>query len=477
MVTETRFRKIYSALAFASMFFMASGFIVPMYVSWGLNISAFIIFAGVLVIMLGGYLLQALFSLIFRFERQSDDGAYESSVKYFKIGPALPVILVSLISIPIAMNPLKELYYYTTTHTSNVNVYYDPNSVLPHMWAVTAAFLLVFGAVIWFFPYQRFARLRMPLVCIPSLFAVSFFSMQVVNGSIISAICLFGYTVCTMVIMNQSNLERRTIAIEQISFMTGKARVYNLAMTLSLLIIYFVAAFVLLITLVGLSTIGKFLLALLLMATNTEDEEIIITQAELGRFVFGETIRERATYGTLFTMFLAVGAVVIIGLALRKTDFIKRFISALKRFIMSIIDFFFIYRDVREKDEEGFANYKDEERKRQKGKISLYTKKIAATKNYRDFIVKLNSFVKSSEKIEFAYATLHSRLVKEHSFVKPSDTPRTVAAKICDNPYYEGIENITSAFELVAYAGETPNESDAESAIKTLCALIRKHLE
>lgn len=476
---EKRFDRVYNVLSFLSMYFMASAFIVPFFSSLGSFIFSLAGAAFVLIFMLAGYFLQAVFCAATKFERKRNDSTYEATVKYFNAGRATPVILLALLTVFVGSGLFARLYEYIAR--KNHNILYDPNSLLPYLAATVIAFLLVLGSVIWFYPYRRFALLRVPMTCLPLLLVAFFFASQFgTSGSIISAVCLLGYSVCALVLINQSTVTGCCKGFDSVSFLTGKSRIYNALMTLSLLLLLVAVASVLFILLSGLMIIGRFLLVVFFLATNRPDDPYETSQYNFGSFVLGETAKERAANSTVFTVFLGLFALVIFILIARKSTFFKDILASVKKWITDLFEFLFAFADKKKKkdvEDEGFRSYKDEERRKQKAKISPYSKKIAATKSYKDFLSKLGEFRTSREKLGFAYATLVSRVIGAQKFIRRSDTPREIARKLESDPLYDGINGITEAFEIVSYSEREISAEKSETALKTLCIIIKKHLD
>ena len=204
-MTEKRFDRIYNALAFLSMYFMASAFIVPAFSSYGSFLLIVFGAAFTFGIMLAGYFLQAAFCAMTKFERRGNDTTYEATVKYYSLGRATPVIVIAFLTLFVGSGVFKDMY--TDLAHKNHNILYDPNSLVPYAVAFVIAILLLIGSTLWFFPYRRFALLRVPMTCLPLLFIAFFFGSQYGTlGSFISAVSLLGYSVCALVLINQSTL-------------------------------------------------------------------------------------------------------------------------------------------------------------------------------------------------------------------------------------------------------------------------------
>ena len=481
MDIEKRYDRIYTVLAFLAMYFVASSFIVPAFIALDVFFGAIFGAVFVLAVMLAGYFLQAIMCRLTKFERRGNDRTYESTVRYFSLGRATPIIALALFTVLFGSGVFKSLYLKMAQ--ANHDILYDPNSLLPYLLAIVIGALLIFGSVIWFYPYRRFALLRVPMTCIPILMISFFFASQFgAAGSVLSALCLFGYIICTMILINQSTVTGCCGGFDSVSFLNSRARAYNALMTLSLLVVFGTAALILFIIMGGLLVIGRFLLVIFFLATNKPGEpNLNMPEYDLGAFVLGETAKEKAANSTVFTVFLGMCVVAILIMLMRRSSFVKDLIVSVKRWLSELFDFFFAFADRRGKkntdSDEGFRSYKDEERRKQRAKISPYSKKIASTKTYKDFLAKLGSFKDSREKLGFAYASLVSRLIGAQKFVRVSDTPREIARKLEGDPMYEGIDGITEAFEIASYSDHKISDSDSDAALSTLCELMKKHLD
>ena len=120
---EKRFDRVYNTLSFLSMYFMASAFIVPAFSSLGSFVFSFVGAAFVLAFMLAGYFLQAFFCAATKFERRGNYSTYESTVKYFNLGRATPVISLALLTVFVGSGVFRNIY--TELAHKNHNILYD----------------------------------------------------------------------------------------------------------------------------------------------------------------------------------------------------------------------------------------------------------------------------------------------------------------------------------------------------------------
>ncbi len=481
-MTDKSFERYCNALAFISVYFVAAGFAVPFFASSNNFLITLAGFVTVLVIMLAGYWLQALVCKLSGFKRRQDDGLYESNIRYFDIGrSAMAIVIIGILGF-LLFPVFGNIYYAIAMNTPGME--YDELSVLPLFLSAIVIIFMVAGSVIWFYPYQRFALLRFPFVCIPILLIAFVFSVQFGGGAGVStAICLFGYILCMLILMNQGTISRRYGSADRVSFMNGRSRGYNVAMTSLLLPLLLLAAALAYIIIGGLTVLGRMAFLAIFLASNAPAEGgYHFTADNLGGFLFGAKLGERAAYSTSFTLFLLLGTLVLLVLAMRRTSWMVSFLRGIKRLFERIIEFFMSFFEVEffkrysEEEDCPACSFKDEEKRHQRAVINPYVKKAEATRSYRDFVIKLNGFKYSDEKVQFAYTTLVTQLYRAGKYIKKADTPRQIAHKLKSDPNYQGIDGITEAFEIVAYADRDLTSDRAEQALSTLCGLLRRHL-
>ncbi len=480
-MAEKRFERLCNALAFISVYFVVAGFAVPFFASSGNFLITLFGFAAVLTIMLVGYWLQALLCKLTGFSRRQDDGIYESNVRYFNIGRFSITLIVAAIVGFLLFPMFGKLYYMIAMDTPGM--VYDQFSVAPFLMTAIVMVFLIAGAVIWFYPYERFALLRFPVICMP-IFMIAFaLSFQLGDGAGIStALCLFGFIVSMMILLNQGNISRRYGRADRISFMTGRSRGYNIAMTSLLFPLLLIVDGVTYVIIGGVTVLGRIGMLVFFRATNAQSDNYHFTADNVGSFMFGTNPGEKAVYSTSFTLFLLIGTLVLLFLAMRRSSWIVTFLREIKRFFERFIEFILsifevdFFKRYSEDEEYEVCNFKDEEKLHQRAVINPYVKKAEATKTYRDFVIKLNGFKYDDEKLQFAYTTLITQLYRAGKFIKRSDTPHQIAQKLGSDPNYRGIDGITEAFELVAYADRDLSPDRTDRALATLCGLLRRHL-
>ncbi len=331
-MAEKRFERYCNALAFISVYFVAAGFTVPFFASSDSFLITLFGFAAVFILMLAGYWVQALVCKLTGFSRRQDDGIYESNVKYFDFGRAAITAVLTAILGFLIFPFFSKIYYDIAMNTTGM--VYDVFSVVPFFMTAMVIVLLIAGAVIWFYPFQRFALIRFPLVCMPIFLIAFVLSVQYGGAAGVStAVCLFGYTLCALILLNQGTISRRYGSADRISFMNGRARLYNAGMTTLLLPILLVVAGLAYVVIGGLTVLGRIAFLTFFMATNKAPEEgYHFTAENLGGYLFGANVKEKAAYSTSFTLFLLLGTLLLLVLAMRRSNWVKSFFNGVKRF-------------------------------------------------------------------------------------------------------------------------------------------------
>lgn len=475
---EIRFGKLYTFAAFVSFFCPVCAFAVPVLLPSGLPsiLTAPIVFT----FMAAGWLIQALVCRISNFERRGDDGIYESNTKFFNIGRAAVPIVLS-VAVGILLRAPIDAGLRIVAESAG-EVYYSDENLLPLLYGALASALMICGSVLWFFPYQRFAVIRYPMIGIPFMLA-AFICNAVAPAPLFTvSVCLFVYIVITMVLINQGNITRQYKCVESVSFISARARVYNMALTLTLLV--FLALFSLLLFGVfnGLAVLVR---AILVLITNIPDSDgeapVDESASQAVGMIFGKTGAEKAVNEVSLVFLVAIFIAVVIYIIFRQSEWLRSVMSSVKSFFASFAEFLSALFERRRRPavaESGFRSYRDEERQRQsfRDRRKNGGSRTPAT-SFEDFKKKLDLIKGNGERLGYAYSTLILCLLRSGRFIRRSDTPRQIAAKLSQDREYDGIEGITEAFETVAYADADPGEEKTERALETLCRLVRRNMD
>lgn len=475
---EIRFGRIYTFAAFLSFLCPVCSFAVPLLLPSRLPsvLTMPIVFA----FMGAGWLIQALVCRISNFERRGDDGVYESNTKFFNVGrAALPIVIAVAVGF-LLISPIDAGL--RAAADSAGEIYYTDGNLLPYVYGCLAAALMICGSVLWFFPYQRFTVIRYPMIGLPFMLAAFILNAIAPAPLFTVSVCMFLYIVITMVLINQGNITRQYRCVESVSFMSAKARVYNMALTSTLLVFLAAAALLLFGALNGLAVLIR---AILVLITNIPDSDRE-TPVEEGAtqavgIIFGKTGAEKAINEVSLVFIVAIFAATMIFVIFRQSEWLRSVIASVKGFIASFAEFLSALFERRRRPavvEPGFYSYRDEERQRQSFRDrNRKNVRIAPAGSFEDFKKRLDSVNGNGEKLIYAYSTLVACLLRAGRGIRRSDTPRQIAAKLSRERDNEGIEGITEAFETVAYAESDPGDEKTGRALSTLCRLVRRNMD
>ncbi len=477
---EYKYGRIYGMAAFISFWCIVYSITVPLLLPSYLP--EYVTAPAVFLIMAAGWLIQAFFCRISRFDRRADNGTYENDTRFFSIGrAALPIVTAIVIGL-LLIAPLNELIVFSAERADAL--YYPDGSLLPFMYGMLVSALLICGSVLWFYPYERFANVKYPLVGIPVLFGTFIVSSIAGASAVPSALCLLVYCIVVLVLMNQGNISRRYAGNEAVGFLSGRARIYNAALTLTLLVLLAGIFVILFAGLSGFAVIGRFILLLILNHSSGDDTDKIVddSTSESVGYIFGKTGAERTLNEISFVFLLLIFIATVIFVIFRRTEAMKSFVDGLKSFFAELSDFFtaLFERDRRKKartDERVYFSYRDEERQRYRPSRRAKGNGPAPAVSYDDFRSKLKTINGNREKLGYAYSTLVSRLMGAGKFIKRSDTPRRIAEKLSADRDYSDIRGITETFELVAYADRDPGDERTAEALDVLCRMIHRHMD
>ncbi|MBO4321662.1 MAG: hypothetical protein J5919_01585 [Clostridia bacterium] len=479
------YRFLYRALAFFGILFLISGALVPEASIILQVVPSFVIFAAVLVLQAAGYFLQSFYCLVRKIKRPESGGGYESENRFYRFSAALPVLLTG--GCAAAWAGYRTADAILSRLGDRPGMFYDSYSLVPYLIAASAFIAVAAGSFSWFFPYDRLLTGK---AAVAGLTVSAAFSVLWIVGSgtlsLVSGLCFAGYAVTVQLAMNQSNINRsyRGAAGAKLD---GRARGYNLTLTLAVISIFAVVAGAFYVLLSGLFTLLRLLLAVALVSKKGgNDSELSMDSEErvslIGDFIFNK--RENAKYHSgkayLF-IFIAFMAVVLFLAVFGRKDFMKRAFSALKTGVFNLIvaifgpiaDFLSPSRDV-----DGSVYYVDEEKKLQPRTVSAARKAAEGEKrrNWPDFVSSLKQKRTAEDKYRFAYSQMVSIIAEGtrggEGGVKPSDTPREIAERLKKDGRTATpgmIDMITDEFERIEFAEGT---GASQEAFDSVCDII-----
>lgn len=437
----------------------------------------------VTLLLLAGWLMQALYSAITHNERVgSGSYSYETAERPFRTSRAIVPLIVAVV-IAAASRYIFDRALYAAGEARLID--YDEFSALPYFGAIIVFVVMMLGIIMWFYPVERLATIKTFLPCMAIMLIEYVFSLYGDAGmSNLSAACLAAFVSISVILMNQTYI-LKTFHGSVVSVITPRARLFNILLVALFIVGALAMMGLLYILLFGITTIIRILLFYMIYSAKLDEEygegmryyDEADLEVNFSKVVYGQ--RNSAGSEVMFGIFAVVAVVLLFFLVFGRTTFVRSIIEWFKRWIAELIEFlsnsrYFMKRS--SPKEELLVSYKDEEIKRQYAAIRSYEENIPEAKNYKDFLNKLAKCRTYGEKLGFAYRTLITLYRKMNVPIKRSDTPREIAVKV-HNAVESGrsIDEITRVFELVSYAETDPSDHEAGTVLETLCSIIKKY--
>lgn len=459
-------------LCIASLYLCICSFFLP-FVLTNQNVlySVIVVFGGFWFYLLG-YFLQYMCSLIFGFKRAAASKAYESDVKHFKLFQAIIPMALSLGVVFLYSFMLKSVVGITGIEDALKNALV----LIAPLGAVSS----IGGCVIWFYPTERVVSEKTSIIGACTIFIsyVFFGTLGIYVRTLLVIMIL--YIFCMAITLSYSNMTRNHLGTV-VSFINKKSARYSFFSALIFLSVC-LACFAVTATITsGITVIFKSLLFFILNSGTESNRGELGEVSNTGRynlFVYGNTNPGKSLAFYFFIVFVICLIAAIVYFAFRKNKEFKAFLAKVKEFFEN---FFAMIRAIfGAKVDFGYdetnSSYMDVERKVQQRIVSS-KKRYKIPKNYKSFCDKLESIEDDSEKIIYSYVTLIEVSRVGVNKLKKSDTPREIAKKLKRDSKYNGIDKITEAFEIVAYATEKLDPNIARSCIDRMQNIIRVSIE
>lgn len=477
----------YRALSLAAVYFAVSVCTSGIYHAYGAEVPGLL---ANLVLLGAGYAAMSLTARLMRLKRKSDSRGYESDGGYFSARYAvLPVALAVVIGFVVRALAAKAEYLYAM---NTPGVAYDPDSLLPITVMLFCTAMMTGGIMLWFVPYERLVSQRTVVICITALFIGFAFWTYGGSGCAVSGLCLIGFCISEALSLNQNSLTR-TYRGTVMAFISPRARRYNMRLALAF------CAFVLILSLggwvitVGLATIAKAILYLIVNSKTAPGDDLIPDGSDpvdrgmlFNMYVFGAKEADDSVNYRIFVVFSVVSVLALIVFLARRQADMRRLIEAVKRGILSFIDFIFspisdsmTYFKSNLRREDDNASFTDEEEKLISDPKIGEERNIARRRSgWRDFSAGLRAQKDDRARLCYAYAVYASQLHAIPQFAKKSDTARELHGKvrrrrICTD---DDIAGITAAFERAKYSGDI-DPAEARMATEKLCRIIRRSMD
>lgn len=480
------FALIYRIAAFTGICSIAESFSYPLMLMLG--IPSLIAFVSAPIMMLIGYWLQAGWCRVIKRERVESSRSYEQENSFYSFKSAIPVAVVSVLIAMICSRIADDVL---RREALKIGQFYDEGTAVPTLVGLIAAALVMIGSFVWFFPYDR---LLTGGACFAGL-AVSMVAFVIFGNvsPVMTGICIGVFAVCVLIGVNQYNIGR-TYHGTVVAFLNLRSRGYNMLLCLCILAVFFVLLGGIYVIVVGLRTLGLLCIAAILSSSSAsegdirDEEEIREITGNVSEYVYGTSTPSESLNYWLFILFIILAVAALVYILVRRTDTVKRIISKLKDWILALFDM--LFRPVIDNISGGgdvFCNYVDVEVKLRDAQIREYREAERGRLTWRDFLSGLRSCSDQKAEYIYAYDVFVSELRKMPLFIKRSDTPREISARLRVNRKYQGSENdkssdrralidrITAEYERLKYASGEP-DAETGKIFDELCGLIRESL-
>lgn len=381
-------------------------------------------------------------------------------------------------------------------YQGNVLAYTPVYTIMASLAYLTAS---VGGCVIWFYPMERLANVYFLVTCCVLFYAELFFSTLMIaplfsagfsvfaDSSLIFSIGVpfFVFTVCMLLIFNQSNLQTRYRG-SVVSVITPSARFYNMGLVMVMILLVLLTGVLCYIALSGIWLIIRMILFIVAFRwfygrEYSTDGTVYdyVDSDEAGQMMQRNVMSPENQYLiAVFALLVLTAAALYIG---ARTGYLQKLMARFREWLRDLLDTFRIGRDIfkgapdgRESDE--VYNYKDEKKLIQNAAIRDFQAMAATTDSYKLFMTRLQRLKTYEEQLCYAYAVLLKMYKKLNISLHASDTPREVEGKVVRTLPESEIRDITADFERIRYAEEQLSDSEAASVLNRICGVVKRYM-
>ncbi|MBQ4601780.1 MAG: hypothetical protein IJB24_02865 [Clostridia bacterium] len=432
-------------------------------------------FAGPVLFISLGYLLQALVGRVTRYKRK--DIRFDGGVKYIDL-PAciLPVVLCVLTVIPMIM--LYRGYRISIDH------FIDAYALYLYIPPIIASAMMILGVVLWFLPYNKLIYTE-SVYGYGALYLICFIISGVFGVSLIPVTAAFALFIGIFFTVSNLGCIDESLSASKFRVPSNNFRSYNLKLTLKHYAVTVVCA-ILIFCLIML-TIGALHPDISLSQKNDKNK----TDTLLDEHIAPDGISSKGFWAALFnvkdaegmsgimkvSMFVVVGAFLVLVLWwIYRKHLLKKFFYLVKLLFTSIGDFI-----------EGLLSLFEGKQNTSLPESYVDTDvDIDCVIQYREYKIKeeltRHSFeavleAKSTLEEKYAYAySVYTKLMRGHKYgIKPSDTPRVLTAKLSAARKNE-LEKATPVFEDIRYRVVRPDKTVCESQLTRLVDMVKQIL-
>lgn len=432
-----------------------------------------------------GYFLQSMNARL-QHKKASLDGfssLTEGTLSEFKsVYAAIPITLLVVVSVPLMLG-------FDLALRAMCDSGFAPRYDLIYTVFFGFIFLLssIIGVVIWFYPVQRLSNIYVLMGGAAIFYVESFFVALYASAypKWIIALPLVLFTICVLLIFNQSNLQKQYRG-SVVSVMTPTSRLYNVFLVFMLFVLFIASAYVIYVMLSGIWIIIKAVIYVLLYKilrnqTDSSDYDIYsYVDSDEASSQFRRSVMPSgdANVFTVFLIFIVLALILYVGI--RKGYLIKLFVR-IREWIQEVISTFLIGKDIFKNSfdpnaTEEIINYKDEVKRIQNAAIRDYDSMADATDDYKTFLRELGKLNDYDSQLCYSYSVLLKMYKKMNIALKSSDTPREIEKKVERSVSKAEINRITADYEKLRYAEVQVTDIEAKEILENICGEIKRYM-
>ena len=447
---------------------------------------------------LTGYGLMEICARVTKLRRRENDLSYEGLIRYFNGKAAmLPLIASFIISIGVFS---AVSAYVRWRYENGVDIYWDPNSLWPLLALVMFFAAAAAGTVLWFYPYYRICSTKY-FVWLLAFLLIDVFACR---DQAFVIVCSFAYIVLSLIVLNQNNLILSVIAADSatrgrsasdsdtapdrlMGRVTVGMRLYNMALIAVLVLLLGVILIFCVSAVVGIVTLFRMLLFMVLAAVFRDPEEAYAGEAEEIAEQTYKSVFDPAVYGmrtheeseTFFWLFVSLALLAMaFFIIVAKTGLVKKIISFFRNLYEAIVRFLssLFSRSYEKKTNEPatLSGYVDSEEDIDESEMRRIRNAGSDKLTFRGYLRELASRKTPAEKFSYAYSVMAAQFAGSGSGVRRSDTPREIESKLAERDDIGPLGEMTETYERINYAGLTPPAEKTSRLTGNIGAVLRR---
>lgn len=419
-----------------------------------------------ILIGLAGYGLQILGAKILHVQRKPSVYSYEDTTRRYRLREAL---ICHLFVLPVFLNTgmlaMQVLRLYSDS--------FSGSSSFPTLLSLCAAFMLEFGAYLWFIPYntlistRRIGTISIALLIQWIILVVivgKWNQMPVLNAAYVLSLVLV--IVLYLFLLNQAFITR-PFGGKIARGINDAAKGYSIrivGITLGCAAVCAVFAMSCLVVIVkAFYACVRFFFAMFIKNTSGDEEKMekVLSQTHLAEAYMRMQPKQAEYWVVVFAILAALAVLLLVVLSVPVVR--EKALALWKTFLEFIQFLLHPNKTVKQVQTTEFLNFTDTEEKTRhlRHKSRLYAEKV---QSYADFQRKLDTLPSNKEKICFAYAVAAALLRHYNCGIRASDTPRELTVKVKKRDMIADMDSLTAVYETLRYA-DAANTSTTPAAV------------